>query len=159
MRVATLSLSRGYAAAFLLAALVVVSPFGVGVAWSAEKEKPPKKEKSVQPAKKGTTSKEATKASGAGIVTKATGCFGDAPKIESVKPDEGKSGDKVMIKGKNFGAPGCLSTVSFGSGNPAKFVHVNETTVTATVPSGKKGIHLLSVTTASGEDSKAFFVK
>lgn len=159
MRVAMVSLSRGYLAAFLLAAMVVVSPVGVGVAWSAEKEKPPKKEKSVQPAKKGTTSKGATKATGAGTVDKATTCFGDPPKIGSVKPDEGKVGDKVTITGKNFGAPGCLSSVSFGPGNPAKFVHVNETTVTTTVPSGKKGIRLLSVTTASGEDSKAFFVK
>ena len=159
MRAATLSLSMEYAAALLLTALVVGSPVAVGIAWSAETEKPAKKEKSAQPAKKGTTSQGATKASGAGIVTKATACFGDPPKIESVKPDEGKSGDKVTIKGKNFGAPGCLSTVSFGSGNPAKFVHVDETTVTATVPSGKKGIHLLSVTTASGGDSKPFFVK
>lgn len=159
MRVGMLRRLVAYPTALLLAVLVGVSPVGVTVTWSAEKEKPIKKEKSVQPSKKGTTSKGATKASGAGIVDKATACFGDAPKIESVKPDEGKSGDKVTIKGKNFGAPGCLSTVSFGPGNPAKFVHVNETTVTATVPSGKKGIHLLNVTTASGEDSKTFFVK
>jgi len=150
MRIGTLSLSRAYPVALLLAVLVVVSPVGVTVTWSAEKEKPAKKEKSVQPAKKGTPSKGATK---------ATACFGDAPKIESMKPDEGKSGDKITIRGKNFGTPGCLSSISFGSGLPAKFVHVNESTVTATVPSGKKGLHLLSVTTASGEDSKPFFMK
>jgi hypothetical protein len=83
-----------------------------------------------------------------------------APKIEKVKPDEGKAGDKVTIAGSSFGAKGCLTAVSFGPGNPAKFEHVNETTVTATVPAvKKKGIHLLTVTTASGEDSKAFLVK
>jgi len=159
MRVGILRLSRAYHAALLLTVLVVVSPVGVTVAWSAEKEKPIKKEKSVQPAKKGTTSKGATKAPGAGIVDTATACFGDTPKIETVKPDEGKTGDKVTITGTNFGAPGCLSSVSFGPGSPATFVHVNESTVTATVPSGKKGIRLLTVTTASGEDSKPFFVK
>jgi hypothetical protein len=159
MRVGTWRLSVAYPAVLLLAMLVGASLVGVGVTWSAEKEKPAKKEKSVQPAKKGTPSKGATKASGAAPEAKATACFGDAPKIESVKPDEGKSGDKVTIRGKNFGTPGCLSSVSFGSGLPAKFGHVNESTVTATVPSGKKGLHLLSVTTASGEDSKAFFMK
>jgi len=159
MRIGTLSLSRAYPVALLLAVLVFVSPVGVNVTWSAEKEKPAKKEKSVQPAKKGTPSKGATKASGAAPVAKASTCFGDTPKIESVKPDEGKSGDKVTIRGKNFGAPGCLSSISFGSGLLAKFEHVNESTVTATVPSGKKGLHLLSVTTASGEDSKPFFMK
>jgi IPT/TIG domain-containing protein len=159
MHVGILRLSRAYPVAVLLAVLVVVSPVGVTVTWSAEKEKPAKKDKSVQPSKKGTTSKGATTASGAGIVDKATACFGDTPKIEHVKPDEGKSGDKVTITGKNFGAPGCLSSVSFGPGSPATFVHVNETTVTATVPPGKKGVRLLTVTTASGEDSKPFFVK
>ena len=159
MRVGILRFSRAYPVALLLAVQVVVSPVGVTVTWPAEKEKPIKKDKSVQPAKKGMTSKEATKASGAGIVDKATACFGDAPKIEAVKPDEGKTGDKVTITGTNFGAPGCLSSVSFGPGSPATFVHVNESTVTATVPSGKKGIRLLTVTTASGEDSKPFFVK
>src|SRR5207249_10654853 len=103
MRVSTLRLSKEYAAALLLVALVVISPAGVEVTWSAEKERPAKKEKSVQPAKKGTTSKQATNASGAGIMDKSTACFGDVPKIESVKPDEGKSGDKVTIQGKNFG--------------------------------------------------------
>ena len=159
MRVVILRPSRAYRAALLLTVLVVVSPVGVTVTWSAEKEKPIKKEKSVQPAKKGTTSKGATKASGAGFVDKATACFGETHKIESIKPDEGKSGDKVTITGKNFGAPGCLSSVSFGPGSPATFVHVDETTVTATVPSGRKGVRLLTVTTASGEDSKPFFVK
>lgn len=159
MRVGTLRLARAYSVALLLAVLVVISPVGVAVTWSAEKEKSTKKEKSVQPARKGTTSKGATKASGAGIVDKATACFGDTPKIESVKPDEGKAGDKVSITGKNFGAPGCLSSVSFGPGSPATFVHANESTVTAIVPSGKKGIRLLTVTTASGEDSKPFLVK
>ena len=158
-RVGILWLSRAYPLPLLLAIVVVVSPLGATVTWSAEKEKPATQEKSVQPAKKGKTSKGATKASGAGIVDKAAACFGDTPKIESIKPDEGKTGDKVTITGKNFGAPGCLSSVSFGPGSPAQFVHVNESTVTATVPSGKKGLRLLTVTTASGEDSKPFFVK
>jgi len=36
----------------------------------------------------------------------------------------------------------------------------NETTITTTVPAGgRKGLAMLTVTTASGEDSKAFLVK
>lgn len=108
----------------------------------------------------GTAHVASTKASGAGIVAKAQACFGDAPKIERIKPDEGKAGDAITIMGKNFGAKGCLNTVSFGPGAEAKFIYVSETMVTAMVPaSSKKGLRLLTVTNASGEDSKPFVVK
>ncbi|MGH7230640.1 MAG: IPT/TIG domain-containing protein [Nitrospiraceae bacterium] len=125
----------------------------------AEKGKPAKKEKG-QPAKKSRITEGATKASGAGIVAKSTACFGQAPKIEKVSPDEVKAGDKVTITGQDFGAAGCLSSVSFGPGNQAKFQQKNETTVTATVPSTKKkGLVILTLTTASGEDSKPVLIK
>ena len=107
----------------------------------------------------GTVHVPSTKASGAGTVAKAQACFGNTPKIERVKPDEGKAGDTVTITGASFGAVGCLTAVSFGPGGNAKFSHVNDTTVTATVPAGHKGLRLLTVTTASGEDTKAFVVK
>ena len=87
-------------------------------------------------------------------------CFGEAPKIESVMPDEGKAGDKVTISGRNFGPAECLRSLSFGPGYPATFKLDSPTQITAAVPSGKrKGLAMLTVTTASGEDSKVFVVK
>jgi hypothetical protein len=123
------------------------------------KDKPGKKEKP-QPTKKSRTMEGATKASGARIVDKSTACFGQTPKIDKVSPDEVKSGDKVTITGKDFGAAGCLASISFGPGNPAKFEQKNDMTVTATVPSiKKKGLVILTLTTASGEDSKPVLIK
>ena len=132
---------------------------------SAEKEKPAQKERpakksKAQSAQKGRVSEGATKASGADKVSKATACFGVTPKIERVIPDEVKAGDTITITGQDFGSAGCLSSISFGPGNQAKFEQKDESVVTATVPAiTKKGIVLLTVTTASGEDSKAVFVK
>jgi len=132
---------------------------------SAEKEKPAQKEKpakkpKAQSAQKGRVFEGSTKASGADKVTKATACFGVTPKIEHVTPDEVIVGDTITITGQDFGSTGCLSSISFGPGNQAKFEQKDESVVTATVPPiKKKGIVLLTVTTASGEDSKAVFVK
>ncbi|MFM8552729.1 MAG: IPT/TIG domain-containing protein [Nitrospiraceae bacterium] len=159
----------GAAAAAGIVALLVAGavPFS---AYGADEKKEVKKEakKTDATAKKtaapkadrsGTAHVSSTKASGAAIAAKAQACFGNAPKIEQVSPDEGKAGDRVTITGASFGAAGCLTTVSFGPGGEAKFSHVNDTTVTATVPEGHKGIRLLTVTTFSGEDTKPFVVK
>ena len=90
---------------------------------------------------------------------KSTACFGEAPKLDKVTPDEGKAGDKVTITGTSFGEAACLRGVSFGPGHPAQFQQTNDS-ITTTVPTGgKKGLVLLSVTTASGENSKPFLVK
>ncbi|MDE3241785.1 MAG: IPT/TIG domain-containing protein [Nitrospirota bacterium] len=125
-----------------------------------KKETVAKKSVAAKADRSGTAHVSSTKASGAGIVAKEKACFGNTPKIEKVKPDEGKAGDTVTITGESFGAAGCLTAVSFGPGNEAKFSHKSDTTVTATVPErGKKGIRLLTVTTASGEDTKPFLVK
>lgn len=98
--------------------------------------------------------------SSAETAAKATACFGEAPKIESVKPDEGKAGDKVTISGRNFGPAECLRSLSFGPGHSATFKFESETQITTTVPSGRrKGLVMMTVTTASGEDSKPFLVK
>jgi len=129
--------------------------------WAAEPVKQEKKtNKSAQtqtkaPAPKTTTKKFTT----AEIAGKAPSCFGEAPTLEKVTPDEGKAGDKVTITGTNFGAAACLRGVSFGPGHPAQF-HQTNNRITTTVPSGgKKGLVLLTVTTASGESSKPFLVK
>ena len=90
----------------------------------------------------------------------AKACFGEAPRIAKLAPDEGKAGDKVTITGANFGSADCLRGVSFGPGHAATFKLKNETTITATVPpAGRKGLAIVTVTTASGEDSKPFLMK
>ena len=91
---------------------------------------------------------------------KAPVCFGEAPKIQSVKPDEGKPGDTVTLFGKGFGPAACLRSLSFGPGYPATFTFVNDTQITAVVPKGRrKGMAMMTLTAASGEDSKGFLVK
>ena len=147
----------------LALSLAAISPT---VTWAAEPVKQEKKVKkpakapasaptSKAPAPKATAPKFAS----AETAGKAPSCFGEAPKLDKLTPDEGKSGDKVTITGTNFGEAACLRGVSFGPGHPAQFQQTNDS-ITTTVPSGgKKGLVLLTVTTASGENSKPFLVK
>jgi hypothetical protein len=101
----------------------------------------------------------ATKSAMPETTGKSIACFGEAPKLDKVTPDEGKAGDKVTITGTSFGEAACLRGVSFGPGHPAQFRQTNDS-ITTTVPTGgTKGLVLLSVTTASGENSKPFLVK
>ncbi len=129
---------------------------------SAAKTAPEKKSaitggsQKAKPAAKGPTPKYTS----AETAAKAQACFGETPKIQSVTPDEGKAGETITISGKGFGPTGCLRSLSFGPGYPAAFTFVNDTQITATVPKGRrKGMAMLTVTTASGEDSKGFLVK
>jgi hypothetical protein len=142
--------------------LAAISPADI---WAAEpvnqekkQEKKAKKQAQTQtstPAPKATAKKFAS----AETAGKGQSCFGEAPKLDKLTPDEGKAGDKVTITGSNFGAAACLRGVSFGPGHPAQFKQTNDS-ITTTVPSGgKKGLVLLTVTTASGESSKPFLVK
>jgi hypothetical protein len=138
--------------------LAAISPADT---WAAEPIKQEKKAK--KPARTQTTAL-APKATGPKFASpetagKAQPCFGEAPKLDKLTPDEGKAGDKVTITGTNFGVAACLRGVSFGPGHPAQFQQTNGS-ITTTVPSGgKKGLVLLTVTTASGENSKPFLVK
>lgn len=92
--------------------------------------------------------------------TKVTSCFGVTPHIDKLVPDEGQPGAQVTIKGAEFGSPECLRGVSFGPGHASAFTMKDESTIVATVPTGgQKGLVMLTVTTASGEDSKVFMVK
>ncbi len=156
-----LSLLRSKAPAIVgmmgIVALALVSP--TSPVWSADQgKKPAKKEQAAKSAKGGQAA--AGKAAGGDLAAKGTACFGETPRIEQVKPDVVKPGDKVTITGVNFGAQGCLRSVSFGSGNPATFTHKSETSVVAVVPPvKKKGMVLVSVTTGSGEASKPVLVK
>ncbi len=133
-----------------------------GSTFAADKETPPKKPKASPEAKapksKAKTDKPAFQT--AEKAGKPKACFGEPPKIEKLTPDEGKAGDTVTIKGTKFGSADCLRGVSFGPGHAADFKMKNETTITATVPKGgRKGLAIVTVTTASGGDSKPFLIK
>ena len=147
----------------LALSLTAISPT---VTWATD---PVKQEKKVKkPAKVGTSAPAvkatapkviAPKVSTAETAGKAPSCFGEAPQLDKLTPDEGKAGDRVTITGTGFGEAACLRGVSFGPGHPAQFHQTNDS-ITTTVPSGgKKGLVLLSVTTASGENSRPFLVK
>ena len=142
----------------LALSLVAISQTSTWAAEPVAKEKVAKKSTQMRtsaPAPK-TTAPKLAKEETAG---KSIGCFGEAPNLVKVTPDEGKAGDKVTITGSSFGTAACLRGVSFGPGHPAQFHQTNDS-ITTTVPSGgKKGLVLLSVTTASGENSKPFLIK
>jgi hypothetical protein len=127
---------------------------------AADKAKPEKKPKASPQAKAPKPKSAKPTFQTAETAGKAKSCFGEAPKIEKLNPDEGKAGDKITITGTKFGSLDCLRGVSFGPGNAATFTLKDETTITATVPKGgRKGLAIVTVTTASGEDSKPFLVK
>ncbi|MDF0643760.1 MAG: hypothetical protein P0111_06985 [Nitrospira sp.] len=128
--------------------------------FAADKDTQAKPPKSASQVKASKPKQDKPKFQSAETASKAEACFGVAPKIEQLTPDEGKAGESVTIKGTRFGPANCLRGVSFGPGRPAKFTFKNDTTVTAAIPSGgRKGLAILTVTTASGEDSKAFLMK
>ena len=131
-----------------------------GQALAAEKAKPSKKPKAAPEAKAPKSKAGKPTFHTAETADKAKACFGEAPQITKLTPDEGKPGDKVTITGTKFGSADCLRGVSFGPGHAAHFTMKDETTITATVPTGgRKGLAIVTVTTASGEDSKPFLVK
>ena len=138
--------------------LTAISQAGTWAAVPVTQEKKAKKPAQIRKsalAPKATAPKFAT----AETAGKAQSCFGEAPTLNKLTPDEGKAGDKVTITGTSFGAAGCLRGVSFGPGHPAQFQQTDDS-ITTTVPSGgKKGLVLLTVTTASGENSRPFLVK
>ena len=138
----------------------VLSAGDPGHAFAAEKDKPAKKPKPSPEAKAPKSKADKPTFQTAEKAAKAKACFGEAPKIEKLTPDEGKAGDSVTITGTKFGSVDCLRGVSFGPGHAASFKMKNETTITATVPKGgRKGLAIVTVTTASGEDSKPFLIK
>ena len=142
----------------LALSLTAISP---ARSWAAEPVKQEKKAIKPAQARKSTLAAKATapKFATAETAGKTPSCFGEAPKLDKLTPDEGKAGVRVIITGTNFGEAACLRGVSFGPGHPAKFQQTNDS-ITTTVPKGgKKGLVLLTVTTASGENSKPFLVK
>jgi hypothetical protein len=74
------------------------------------------------------------------------------PKILKVEPDEVKPGDRVTIKGENFGTKECFHGVSFSSaaGVKVEYKYLNESTLEATVPEGKTGMSFVIVVAGGG---------
>jgi hypothetical protein len=142
----------------LVLSLAAIGPASTWATEPATQEKQAKKPPQVRSSARAMNT-TTTKSAGPEIQGKSTACFGEAPKLDKVTPDEGKAGDKVTITGTSFGEAACLRGVSFGPGHPAQFLQSNDS-ITTTVPNGgQKGLVLLTVTTASGENSKAFLVK
>jgi hypothetical protein len=84
------------------------------------------------------------------------------PKIFKVEPDEAKPGQKVTIKGENFGTKECFHGVAFSAAGPAKidYKFVNETTIEATVPDVRPGMSFIDVVAGGGNArSKGFLVQ
>ncbi|MDP3599062.1 MAG: IPT/TIG domain-containing protein [Nitrospirota bacterium] len=84
------------------------------------------------------------------------------PKIFKVEPDEAKPGQKVTIKGENFGAKECFHGVAFSAAGPAKidYTFVSETTIEATVPDVRAGMSFIDVVAGGGNArSKGFLVQ
>ena len=153
-RSSSITVAVGVLATFLVA----MNPASTGAAEPGKQVTKAKKQsqpQTVPNAKKSAGQKFAS----AETAGKAQSCYGEAPRLDTLTPDEGKAGDKVTITGTSFGAAACLRSVSFGPGHPAEFQQTTDS-ITATVPSGgRKGLVLLTVTTASGENSKPFLVK
>lgn len=150
-----------FAIGVLAICLTAISPVATWAAEPVTQEKQAKKAKKQTQVPANTPAKKTTapKFASAETAGKAPSCFGEAPSVDKLTPDEGKPGDKITITGTKFGETSCLRGVSFGPGHPAQFKQTNDS-ITAVVPQGgKKGLVLLTVTTASGENSKPFLVK
>ena len=96
-------------------------------------------------------------------VDKAPVCDNRArPKITKVEPDPMKPGDKITLKGENFGTKECFQGVSFGGmadGSKISFKYVNETTVEATVPDVKPGLSRVNVVTSGGSSQAIILIQ
>ncbi len=84
------------------------------------------------------------------------------PKIHRVEPDEAKPGQKVVIKGENFGTKECFHGVAFSVAGSTKveYKFVNETTIEAIVPDTKAGMTFIDIVAGGGNArSKGFLVQ
>jgi hypothetical protein len=84
------------------------------------------------------------------------------PMITKVEPDEAKPGDRVVIKGENFGTKECFHGVTFSaaSGKKIDYKYVNESTIEAKVPDAKPGMTFVIVVAGGGSaQSKPVLIK
>jgi hypothetical protein len=81
------------------------------------------------------------------------------PKIVKVEPDEAKPGQKVTIRGENFGTKECFHGVAFSAAGASKidYKFVNDTTIEVTVPDVRAGMTFIDVVAGGGNArSKGF---
>ena len=84
------------------------------------------------------------------------------PRIAKVEPDEAVPGDKVVIKGENFGTKECFHTVTFSAASKTMvaFTFVNDSTIEATVPDAKAGMSFIIIVAGGGSaQSKPLLIK
>lgn len=84
------------------------------------------------------------------------------PKVLKVEPDEAVPGQKVVIKGENFGTKECFHGVAFSAtgGAPVQYTLVNETTIEVVVPEARAGMSFIDVVAGGGNArSKGFLIK
>jgi hypothetical protein len=74
------------------------------------------------------------------------------PSISKVEPDEAKPGEKITIKGENFGTKECFHGVTFSAASKEKvdYTFLNDTTIEATVPEAKAGMSFIIVVAGGG---------
>lgn len=74
------------------------------------------------------------------------------PSIGKVEPDEAKPGEKITIKGENFGSKECFHGVTFSAAPKEKidYQFVNDTTIEAVVPDAKAGMSFIIVVAGGG---------
>ena len=74
------------------------------------------------------------------------------PRVIAVQPDEVKPGDKVTIKGENFGTKECFHGVSFSAASKTavQYTLVDDTTIEATVPEIRNGMTFVVVVAGGG---------
>ncbi|MGC3973524.1 MAG: IPT/TIG domain-containing protein [Nitrospira sp.] len=74
------------------------------------------------------------------------------PSIGKVEPDEAKPGDKIVIKGENFGSKECFHGVTFSAAPKDKIEYqfLNESTIEAVVPDAKAGMSFIIVVAGGG---------
>lgn len=84
------------------------------------------------------------------------------PSIAKVEPDEAQPGEKVTIKGENFGSKECFHGVTFSAASKEKidYQFLNDTTIEAVVPDAKAGMSFIIIVAGGGSaQSKPLLIK
>ena len=84
------------------------------------------------------------------------------PRIAKIEPDEAKPGDKVVIRGENFGTKECFHAVTFSaaSNKPVDFKFMSDSVIEATVPDAKAGMSFIIIVAGGGSaQSKPVLIK
>jgi len=84
------------------------------------------------------------------------------PKVHKVEPDEATPGQKIVIKGENFGTKECFHGVAFSAtgGAPVQYTLVNESAIEVVVPEARAGMSFIDVVAGGGNArSKGFLIK